>query len=92
MLVRSLRMDPGTVQVSVLAGLVTLAGEVDRLSDIAIISRLVNGVEGVVGVDQTVRFRYDDVRATAALARLDDVLSGPSPLPHAGYWSQNGSH
>lgn len=65
-IVRTLWMDAGSIDVDVQAGLVTLGGTVDRLSDIAIISRLVRGVEGVVGVAETLAFRFDDVKGMSA--------------------------
>jgi CBS domain-containing protein len=56
----SMWLDPTTIDVAVDDGVVRLRGEVDRRSDVAILSRLALAVEGVVGVESSVSFRFDD--------------------------------
>ncbi len=63
LMLRTLWMDPRPVEVSVHDGVVTLSGEVDRHSDIPILTRMVAAIEGVVGVKEDLGFRYDDTHA-----------------------------
>jgi CBS domain-containing protein len=62
-IVRTLWMDTERMQVGVEDGVVTLTGETERRSDIPILTRLVQGVEGVIGVRNQLQYRYDDTRA-----------------------------
>jgi len=64
-LIRTLWMDPGTIEVAVAGGVVTLRGEVDRRSDIGILTGLIRGLDGVVSVLSELDFKYDDVNALA---------------------------
>jgi len=62
-MVRTLWMDPTLIGVTALQGVVSLEGVVDRRSDIPILTRLIHGVDGVVGVRSLLSFRYDDSRS-----------------------------
>lgn len=59
-IVGSMWLDPRTIDVEVDDGVVRMGGEVDRRSDVDILGRLTLGVEGVVGVESSVTFRFDD--------------------------------
>lgn len=56
----SMWLDPQTIDVEVDDGVVRMRGEVDRRSDVEILARLTIGVEGVIGVESSVTFRFDD--------------------------------
>ena len=43
-------MDPNNIGVQVANGVVELSGEVDRKSDIRVLSNMIGGLDGVVGV------------------------------------------
>jgi serine/threonine-protein kinase len=62
-IVKRLRLDPETVEVSVGDGVVRLSGELDRRSDVLLLDRLVAEVAGVIGVEEELRYRYDDRHA-----------------------------
>ncbi len=67
-IVRALWMDPQPIAVTVSDGVVELRGEVDRRSDLEMLSSLVSTVTGVVGVRlERLAFRFDDTRAGAAV-------------------------
>ena len=51
--------------VDVELGIVTLSGEVDRRSDVGILIRLVQELDGVVAVQDRLRYRWDDSNVTA---------------------------
>ncbi|MGA7986782.1 MAG: CBS domain-containing protein [Candidatus Dormiibacterota bacterium] len=53
-------LDPETIEVAVDDGVVRLHGKVDRRSEVEILSRLTLGVEGVIGVESSVTFGFDD--------------------------------
>jgi CBS domain-containing protein len=57
---RTLGIAPGTLEVTVAGGVVTLGGAVGRRSTIPIVVRLVQGVPGVIGVVDHLSYRYDD--------------------------------
>jgi CBS domain-containing protein len=59
-IVGSMWLDPRTIDVEVDDGVVRMGGEVDRRSDVDILGRLTLGVEGVIGVESSVTFRFDD--------------------------------
>jgi BON domain len=56
----SMWLDPKTVEVVVEDGVVRVRGGVDRRSDVEILGRLTLSVEGVIGVESSVKFRFDD--------------------------------
>jgi CBS domain-containing protein len=57
---RWLMIDPAGIRVEVHGGVVRLEGIVDRRSDADILTHLVNGLDGVVDVDSTVNYRWND--------------------------------
>ena len=63
LIVKTLWMDPKPIEVRVTSGLVELAGEVDRKSDIRVLLNMIGGLDGVVGVVERLRYRYDDTRS-----------------------------
>ena len=52
----------GAVDVEVSSNIITLSGEVDRRSDVDILTRLARDVDGVVDVVSSMTFRWDDTR------------------------------
>jgi CBS domain-containing protein len=56
----SMWLDPSTFDVEVDDGAVRIHGEVDRRSDVEILINLILGVDGVIGVDATLTYRFDD--------------------------------
>lgn len=62
LVVKTLWMPPEGLLVSVEAGVVTLAGEVDRRSDAQLLERMAAQVEGVVAVRSQLSYRFDDSR------------------------------
>lgn len=64
-LLQTLVLDPTAIAVAVHDGVVRLEGQVETRSLAAIAARLVQGVEGVVAVENRLRWRVDD--ATASL-------------------------
>jgi CBS domain-containing protein len=63
LIVKTLWMDPNAIEVHVTGGVVELSGQVDRKSDIRVLTNMVGGLDGVVGVVERLRFRYDDTHA-----------------------------
>ncbi|MFI5696412.1 CBS domain-containing protein [Kribbella sp. NPDC051586] len=64
---RHLWDDPFAVQVTVLEGVVTLVGQVDKRSTATFADEQISGVDGVVGVRNELTWRFDDTtRATGA--------------------------
>jgi CBS-domain-containing membrane protein len=57
---RWLMIDPAGIRVEVHGGVVRLEGIVDRRSDADILTHLVRGLDGVVDVDSTVNYRWND--------------------------------
>ncbi|WP_338676524.1 CBS domain-containing protein [Streptomyces sp. SCSIO 30461] len=57
---QTLWVPPGTVQVHVIDGVVTLEGQLERFSDIQVAVRLAQQVDGVVSVIDKLTYRYDD--------------------------------
>ena len=57
---RTLAIDPTSIAVSVDEGVVRLEGELETRSLGRILNRLVQGVEGVVGVEDRLRWTLDD--------------------------------
>ena len=55
-----LAIDPSGVEVAVRAGVVRIGGVVERRSDVMLIEELAPGLEGVVAVDSSLTYRYDD--------------------------------
>jgi CBS domain-containing protein len=59
--------ESDTVRVSVESNIVTVAGEVNRRSDVEIVGRLARDVDGVVDVVNNLTYRWDDVERHAAV-------------------------
>lgn len=59
-LARTLAIDPDELQIGVQDGVVRLEGQLETRSLARILVRLVAAVEGVVGVDDRLRWRLDD--------------------------------
>ena len=57
---RTLALDPNEINVGVRDGVVTLSGELETLSLARILGRLAAAVEGVVAVEDRLRWRLDD--------------------------------
>jgi CBS domain-containing protein len=64
LIVKTLWMDPTTIDVRVTGGVVELSGQVDRKSDIPVLTNMIGGIDGVVGVVERLRYRYDDTRSS----------------------------
>jgi CBS-domain-containing membrane protein len=58
---REMMIDTAGVAVKVLDGRVSISGELERLSDIERLVRLVGDVDGVVDVQKSLTFRVDDM-------------------------------
>jgi CBS domain-containing protein len=56
----SMWLDPSGFDVTVDEGVVRIHGELDRRSDVDILTRLILGVEGVIDVDPSLTSRFDD--------------------------------
>lgn len=61
---RVLLTEPGTVDVTVDNGVVTLRGQLDRSSSVEIAEKLARAVDGVIEVNNELRFRWDDSKLT----------------------------
>ncbi|WP_338676459.1 CBS domain-containing protein [Streptomyces sp. SCSIO 30461] len=59
---RTLRLPPGTLDVEVRDGVVTLSGKLEFRSEILLAVRLVGLLDGVVDVIDHLTYRYDDTR------------------------------
>jgi len=57
--------DVDTVDVDVISNVITLSGQVDRRSDVDILTRVTRDVDGVVEVVNQLTYRWDDGRARA---------------------------
>lgn len=62
LLLQSLSIDPRTVDVSVDRGLVRIGGEVETRSLADLVVRMIGRIEGTVGVDSHLTYRFDDSR------------------------------
>ena len=60
----SMWLDPSTCDVEVDDGVVRIRGELDRRSDVEILTTLILGVEGVIDVDAVLTYRFDDRNVT----------------------------
>jgi CBS domain-containing protein len=59
---RDLMIDTFGVRVEVEAGIVAIAGQVERRTEIPIITSLVSAMDGVVAVNNALTYRWDDTR------------------------------
>jgi CBS domain-containing protein len=71
----TLAIDPGELEIGVEDGVVRLEGQLETRSLARILVRLVAAVEGVVGVDDRLRWRLDDTHLHAAASPLAERLS-----------------
>lgn len=76
-------LDATKVEIQVSDGVVTMSGEIDRKSDAMGLVAMVRNVDGVVGVNDNLRFWWDD---TSASAFEDAVLSQYRGLPVGLGW------
>ena len=67
-LARTMWIDAGTVDVAVRNGVVTLAGQLETRSDVELLGRLAARVPGVISVESTVQWRFDDTTRKARRA------------------------
>jgi CBS domain-containing protein len=56
----SMWIDPTTLEIEVDDGVVRMRGQVERRSEVEIIATLTRGVEGVMDVESSLTFRFDD--------------------------------
>jgi CBS domain-containing protein len=56
----SMWLDPADFEIEVDDGVVRVSGEVERRSDVEILTTLALAVDGVIGVDPALTFRFDD--------------------------------
>ncbi|OKH98132.1 hypothetical protein A6A06_28345 [Streptomyces sp. CB02923] len=59
-LVRTLGLEPGTLGVSVRAGVVTLSGRLERSSEVPMALRMAGRIDGVVAVVDQLEYAHDD--------------------------------
>jgi CBS domain-containing protein len=62
LVIATLVLDAPGLEVRASEGVVHLAGTLDRRSDVEILERLVASLDGVVGVESRLRYRWDDRR------------------------------
>lgn len=62
LLLKSLSIDPRTVDVTVDRGLVKIAGELETSSLAELVVRMIGRIEGTVGVESRLTYRFDDSR------------------------------
>jgi len=60
-------MDPRDIAVDVVGGVVRLEGEVERRSEAESLVAVTRGVEGVVAVEDRLRWRFDNRTADRAM-------------------------
>ena len=60
---KTMWMDPEGFELTVSDGVVALRGEVDRKSEVRILSSMIGAINGVVSVDNALTYRYEDERA-----------------------------
>ena len=75
---RVLSIPPSSVTVEVNDGVVILWGEVEQASMIPLVKELVEGVDGVVGVDVHLTYRLDDTRGRQ-VSPWGVFATGPRP-------------
>ncbi|MEP7104806.1 MAG: CBS domain-containing protein [Chloroflexota bacterium] len=71
---RVLWLEANGLEVAVAEGMVTLGGRLDRRSDVAVLARLTEEIDGVVGVVNHLGYDWDDSKAATAT------------LPVSPYW------
>jgi CBS domain-containing protein len=86
-ILRTMWLDPETIEVDVSNGVVRLRGEVDRRSTKEILAELAHRVDGVVGVEDDLRFEEDDRGSASPPFVSPDVVGGSPERP--GYASRD---
>ncbi|MEU2429361.1 CBS domain-containing protein [Streptomyces sp. NPDC007861] len=82
---QTLWLSPDAVQVHVIDGVVTLEGQLERFSDIQVVVRLAQEVDGVVAVVDKLTFRHDDSDSRPAQQTSSQRTSPPALAgDHAG--------
>lgn len=77
-LYRTLWLEPGTVRAKVRDGIVHLEGTIEQRSMIPVVVALVQGVDGVVGVDNRLEYLVDDVSQRPTLPPTWGLMPDPS--------------
>lgn len=77
-LYRTLWLEPGSVRVEVRDGIVHLEGTIEQRSMIPVVVALVQGVDGVVGVDNRLEYLVDDVSQRPTLPPTWGLMPDPS--------------
>jgi CBS domain-containing protein len=78
---RILWLEPETVRAMVRDGVVRLEGLVEQRSMVPLVIGLVKGVEGVVGVEDHLRYQVDDVAAHPSLPLTWGMMPSPTRRP-----------
>jgi CBS domain-containing protein len=76
-----LGLGPETVKATVRDGVVRLEGFLERRSMVPLVIGLVKGVEGVVGVEDHLRYRVDDVPTRPSLPLTWGMMRSPTRRP-----------
>ena len=76
---RLFSIEPGTVRLAVAEGVVRLMGQVERASMIPTIKEVVEGVDGVVGVELELTHRFDDTHVAIAAGPWGVYAPGYGP-------------
>jgi CBS domain-containing protein len=75
---KTLWLEPSRIEVSVRSGVVTLAGEVSRLSDSRLLAKLTQELDGVVGVVNKLIYAIDDTKPTPVREPVGPIAGGHS--------------
>lgn len=76
-----LGLEPGTIKVQVGDGVVLLEGVIEQRSMSPVVVALVQGVDGVVGVDTRLDYLVDDVSARPSLPQTWGMMPKPYRWP-----------
>ena len=71
---RTLWIDPDTIQIVVREGVVTIRGQVERRSLLAILDRLVASIPGVIAVNDRLSYAADDTVASETPTPLNVLV------------------
>ncbi|HXF71051.1 MAG TPA: CBS domain-containing protein [Actinomycetota bacterium] len=77
-LYHTLWLEPGTIRAEVRDGIVHLEGTIEQRSMIPMVVALVQGVDGVVGVDNRLEYVVDDVSQRPTLPPTWGLMPDPS--------------
>ncbi|HZD69282.1 MAG TPA: CBS domain-containing protein [Actinomycetes bacterium] len=80
-LFRLLWLEPGTIKVQVDDGVVLLEGVVEQRSMIPVVVALVQGVDGVVAVNNSLEYLVDDTSAQPSLPQTWGMMPKPYHWP-----------